>query len=151
MNGNSNTFVLKSGKKTKHFSPNEVAYIVCDCCICDLHFVDGSHFTCTKPLVYFEDVLPADSFCRINHHIIINLQQVSEIISSGSRKHDVRMKNEDLLPVSHRKWMHLKRKIFREWRSYAEKCRTYRKNHYTYQIDWHARWNAQKTAISLPP
>ena len=108
MEQNSNILIIKSGKKTKHFTPSEVAYIICDCSICDLYFVDGSKFICIKSLVYFEDVLPKDLFCRINHNIMINIRQVSAIISYGRRKHDVQMKSGAFLTVSYRKWMHLK-------------------------------------------
>ena len=111
MDNKVNILIIKSGKRTKHFAANEVAYIVCDCSICDVFFIDGSKFTCMKPLVYFESWLPEDSFCRINHNVIINLSQVSEIISIGGRKHDVRMKSGKVLTVSYRKWAQLKEKL----------------------------------------
>ncbi len=103
--------ILRSGKTTKYFSSSEVAYIVCDCAICDLYYIDGTKFTCMKSLAYFESLLPNSLFCRINHNIIVNLNQISEIISTKGRKHDVRMKNGSVLTVSYRKWTCLKEKM----------------------------------------
>lgn len=112
MEKNLNTLVLRSGKMTKQVLPADIAYIVCDCSICDLHFIDKTTFTCTKPLCYFEETLPPSDFFRINHNIIVNLKRVSEIISTKGRKHDVRTKSGAVLTVSYRKWSNFRKHLF---------------------------------------
>ena len=93
MDNGANILVIKSGRKVKRFFSHEVLYVSCEHPICDIHFVDGSVFTCTKTLVSLETELPATSFFRINHNVIINIEQIKEVVTTGRRLHCVAMKN----------------------------------------------------------
>lgn len=140
MNSNPRILMIKSGRKTKQISPEEIEYIICDCSICDLHFIDLTSFTCTKSLCYFQEVLPSELFYRINHNIIINHKRVSEIVSTKGRGHEVCMKSGAVLTVSYRKWTDFKNQVFGKWCSYHGNCRTYWRNRCTYQIDCSIWW-----------
>lgn len=95
--------ILKSSKKIKRVVIADIAYIICNCSICDLHFADGTDFTCSKPLHYFEEMLPSDSFFRINHHTIVCLNQISEVITENAT-HTVMLNDGTNFSISYRKW-----------------------------------------------
>ena len=103
MGTDTNILILKSSKKIKRVVIADIAYITCNCSLCDVHFVDGKDFTCSKPLHYFEEVLPSDSFFRINHHTIVCFNQISEVITDNAA-HTVMMDDGTDFSISSRKW-----------------------------------------------
>ena len=105
------TLIIKSGKLTKRFAPKEVAYVSCDSPVCDIHFVDGKKFACTKSLRYFEETFPEGMFFRISHKHMVNLNEVAGVISGGGHRHDVMLKNGVTLAVSYRKWAAFKESL----------------------------------------
>ena len=100
--------VLKSGKNIKRFSLNDIAYIQCDHPVCDIHFVDGKEFACAKSLRYFEDNLPSGQFIRINHKVLVNMNEVDSAVFLGGHRHDIILKGGAELSVSFRKWKTVK-------------------------------------------
>jgi len=108
----SDTIVLKSGKKAKKVAISDIAYIICNCSICDVHFMDGTDFTCAKPLHYFEEVLPPESFFRISHNCIVCMERVSEVTTVNAQKHFVTLQNDTNLNISYRKWRTFRDRYF---------------------------------------
>lgn len=111
MEAGPNIFLLKSGKKTRRIRFDEIEYIHCDYPICDLHLVNKKVFTCTKTLRYFEDFLSDNNFCRISNNTIVNLDQIEEVVSMGGHRHNVVMKNGEVITISYRKWKGFKESL----------------------------------------
>lgn len=112
MTNGKDILILKSGKKTKRVVIANIIYITCNCSICDVHFVDGTNFTCSKPLHYFEEVLPVESFFRISHNCIVCMEQISEVTTVNAQKHFVTLKDDTNLHISYRKWCAFRDRFF---------------------------------------
>ena len=66
-----------------------------------IHFTNHSKITASKTLKDFEDMLPSDTFCRVHHSHIININQVKRYIKGEGGQ--VVLTNGTVIDVSRRK------------------------------------------------
>lgn len=66
------------------------------------YFANGSKMVSSRTMGHYEDLLPADRFCRIHHSHIVNISQITELTRSASGT-AVMLKDGTLLDVSQRK------------------------------------------------
>ena len=114
MDKESKILVLKSGKTAKRVATDDIIFIHCEDYICVIHFINGKKETYTKPLGYYEKVLPQTDFFRINHNVIIAIKQTDEVITMGHRLHDAVLKDGHRFPISCRRWKAFKKFYYGE-------------------------------------
>lgn len=102
---------VRNSNTIKKIDSDEVVYIQCDSSISDIHFRDGSIFTCTKHLNIFEDVLNKYGFIRINRQVLVNLKYVDEIKINDRRKHILILCNGTGFSISYRRWPTIKSQL----------------------------------------
>ena len=112
MESDSKILVLKSGKTTKRVATDDIIFIHCEDYVCDFHFINSKKESYTKPLSYYEKLLPPSDFFRINHNIIIAFKQTKEVITLGHRLHDAVLMDGHRFPISSRRWKAFKEQYF---------------------------------------
>ncbi|MBR5911490.1 MAG: LytTR family transcriptional regulator [Bacteroidales bacterium] len=104
MNNDSNTIVLKLGNAFKRIAHEDFSHICCEDYVCHIHLIDGTKHSCTKPLSYFEERLPAQDFHRINHNVIVAIRHTEKVLVLGNRLRSAVMKCGTTFPISVRRW-----------------------------------------------
>lgn len=104
MSNNTNILVLRLGKVIKRIAHEELSHIYCDDYVCHIHLIDGTRHSCTKPLSYFEERLPAQDFHRINHNVIVALRHIEKVLVIENRLRSAVMRCGTTFPISVRKW-----------------------------------------------
>lgn len=102
------TLFIKSGPTIKRVISREILYIQCEGNISRLVLLDGSELVCVRLLKHFEEDLSGAGFIRINHNMLVNLAEVTEIRYVNARKRQVVLLDDVVLDVSYRKWKSVK-------------------------------------------
>ena len=95
--------ILKGTKGYKQLDAEHISHIICEDYLCMVHRISGEEVCVAKSLSFFESILVSHHFFRINHHILVNLMQIEQVVVEG-RSRKVVMKDGAELPVSVRKW-----------------------------------------------
>lgn len=93
--------------KTVFFSPNEIDFIESVNGVSQLN-VNGEHFTSSQTMSELERQLTTLGFFRCHRSYLVNLQQISELISYSRNSYTLILKNQSKLPLSRSKLADLK-------------------------------------------
>lgn len=104
-------FFLRTSSVYKRVCSNDIVYIRCEDTLCDIHFTDGSSFSCCKPLTYFEEQLSSSAFVRANRQDLFSLNRVCEIRNVSDRKKVVLLEDGAVITISYRHWPEIKAKL----------------------------------------
>ena len=99
---------IKSGPTIKRVISRDILYIQCEGNVSRLILLDGSELVCVRLLKLFEEDLSGAGFIRINHNMLVNLAEVTEIRYINARKRQVILTGDVVLDVSYRKWKSVK-------------------------------------------
>lgn len=99
---------IKSGPTIKRVISRDILYIQCEGNVSRLNLLDGTEIVCVRLLKLFEDDLSGAGFIRINHNMLVNLAEVTEIRYINARKRQVILTGGVELDVSYRKWKSVK-------------------------------------------
>ena len=102
------TLFIKTGHVVKRVLCGEILYVQCDGNISHITLMDGSELVSVRLLKLFEEDLAGAGFIRINHNLLVNLSEITEIRYVSSRKRQVVLSNGAVLDVSYRKWKQVK-------------------------------------------
>lgn len=99
---------IKSGPTIKRVLSSEILYVQCEGNVSRLNLKDGTELVCVRLLKLFEEDLSGAGFIRINHNMLVNLAEITEIRYINARKRQVVLSDEVVLDVSYRKWKSVK-------------------------------------------
>lgn len=102
------TIHIKDGRVTHRISVKNLIYIHCDCYICTIITLNGHHYSCSKPLSYFTNLLQPPHFVRISRNKLINIEHVSAVKSGDKNRKIAIMSNGEELEIAFRRWRELK-------------------------------------------
>jgi DNA-binding LytR/AlgR family response regulator len=71
----------------------------------------GSEFRTYYTLTQLEALLPKDQFLRIHDSCLVNLDQVEELLFLGNHAYEVRLSNDQRLPVGRTRYAELQRRL----------------------------------------
>lgn len=99
---------IRTSNVYKRVCSDDILYIHCEDTLCDIHFVDGSFFSCCKPLTFFEEKFSLYSFVRANRQDLFSMDRVREIRNVSDRKKTVILEDGTIIPISYRHWPEIK-------------------------------------------
>lgn len=80
---------IKSGPTIKRVLSSEILYVQCEGNVSRLNLKDGTELVCVRLLKLFEEDLSGAGFIRINHNMLVNLAEITEIRYINARKRQV--------------------------------------------------------------
>jgi len=89
------------GSDYKFFRPKDIIYCQADGNYTKVYFQSGKAATTTKKLKELEMLLPSESFVRVHHSYIINIEHVTKYLNGDSQ--EIEMRNGEKVMVSRRK------------------------------------------------
>lgn len=97
---------IKEKTQTNILSYDQITYLRCDGnLVFVFHIKNCKPFSYSKSLLEIECELEAYGFLRINHNTLVNMLYVSHL---NTKKHEIRLANEETLSVSRRKWQKIR-------------------------------------------
>jgi two-component system LytT family response regulator len=99
------------GKKIKFLEQNEVMYCVSDSNYCGITATDGRKVLTSKTLKELEKIFDLNTFIRVHHSCIINIQHVASFsnenenaleMNDGKQLHVSRRRKKQFLSMFHR-------------------------------------------------
>ena len=95
---------IKTSTMLKRVCLDDIRLVHCEDTVSDISFKSGDHLACSKPLSYFEEQLPHNTYMRVNRQDIVNLTMVSEISNTSSRNKFLTLDDDTKVLVSYRRW-----------------------------------------------
>jgi two-component system LytT family response regulator len=89
---------IPSLERTEFIDLTEIEYLQGDGSYTIILLLNGSKITSSRPMGYFEKLLPADIFCRIHKRYMANVEHIKEI--EKGRSPTLFMRSGAILPVS---------------------------------------------------
>lgn len=83
------------------YNYNDIVFCTAINAYTEIHFADGSKIMSSNNLKHFDDLLPADNFCRIHRSYLVNLDHVVKYFSG--RSGSIQLSTGDILEVAQRK------------------------------------------------
>ncbi|MBQ8958245.1 MAG: LytTR family transcriptional regulator DNA-binding domain-containing protein [Bacteroidales bacterium] len=83
-NGTSPSMFIADRKHLVKIEIEDILYVECDCYNCTLVMLDGSRFSITKPLSYFESKLPRCFFYRVSRGCMVCVRHIVSIKNCGN-------------------------------------------------------------------
>lgn len=101
------TIILKSSRKVRQISIENIVYISCDSYLITIHFFNQTKpEVFSKPLKDIEKELSDFHFLRINRTELINMKYFKSYYDNGTKK--ITLSTGTTLSVSRRKWLAIK-------------------------------------------
>jgi two-component system LytT family response regulator len=94
----------------KLLSAEEIFWIEADGDYTSIHTKNNDSF-CKKSLKHLESRLPSDTFLRVHRSYIVNIKEISELISNVGNRYALKMVDDTEIPVSRRKAREVKNKL----------------------------------------
>ena len=104
------TIILKSSRKVRQISIENIVYISCDSYLISIHFFNQKKPEIfSKSLKEIEEELSDFHFLRINRKELINMKYFKSYYNNNGESREVTLLNNITLSVSRRKWAVIKK------------------------------------------
>ncbi|NSW46411.1 MAG: LytTR family transcriptional regulator [Bacteroidales bacterium] len=100
--------VLPSLKSSVVVDLSEIEYLESHGCYTEFSLVNGTRYTSSKPLLYYDELLRKYNFFRVHNKYIVNIEHVKGfaiglplklILTSGNLLHVSRLKKNDFMKL----------------------------------------------------